>query len=373
MEKNPIEQSSERLLLNAEPFGFGPAVAVASIFPYLRKRFKHIGFVGKGHTLDVQRQLPYNATFDISNLSPDKEEERLKELASRYDVFFTAMDFPLAKKMREFGMQKTCRYDALTWYWPELPESLGDNDLYIAQNFFGVEERLSQNVGSFSNTEIVPPLIPERQKKKKGEYVLVNFGGLQNPFLSLEQTTMYARKIFASLLMIIPPDEKIMVATSKAIAERIGSPKLIHTREQMREILAKSKYAFMTPGLGNIYDSAVYGVPTIWLPPANDSQGRQVELLQQNNVVDGGVDWSDIGPAIDYNDEQENILRQISAAVHEATLDLLMLNLKRELPKVQHFDGSRTSLLLDRFGVNGETKVAEIIYEFAEKPLSSLT
>jgi len=37
MDRKNIKKSKQRLLLNAEPFGFGPAAAIASFFPYLKK------------------------------------------------------------------------------------------------------------------------------------------------------------------------------------------------------------------------------------------------------------------------------------------------------------------------------------------------
>lgn len=362
-----MEPSNTRLLLNAEPFGFGPSVAVASIFPYLRKRFKNVGFVGKAHTLDVQRKLPYNATFDISNLRPDEEKARLKEIAGNYDLFFTAMDFPMAKQMRDLGIPKICRYDALAWYWPELPESLDTNDLYLAQNFFGVQERLAAQEGRFALAHVVPPLVPGKQTREKPDHVLINLGGLQNPLWTIEETTKYARKLIAALFDVIPATEKVMIATSKAIAERVGSPKLIYTREEMRAILGRSKYAFMTPGLGNIYDSAVYDLPTTWLPPANDSQGQQLDLLRKHDMLDGSVDWNDAGQSIDYYEQQALVLEKISRAVREATIGDLSHSLQSEHDKINTSRASNTSKLLDRFGTNGEESVADLIYQFAQQ------
>lgn len=363
---NRIETSSERLLLNAEPFGFGPAVAVASIFPYLCQKFEHIGFVGEAHTLDVQRQLPYNATYDLSGLSEAEKTAQLKQLTTKYDIFFTAMDFPLAKRMKELGMKKISRYDALTWYWPQLPEGLGGQDLYLAQNFFGVKERLAGNLSRFSDAHIVPPLIPEKQPRE-GEHVLINLGGLQNPSWTLDQTTKYARKLISALFEIIPEKEKVRIATSQAIAERIGSPNLIYTREEMKEILATSKYAFMTPGLGNIYDSAVYGIPTVWLPPANDSQGQQLALLKSHGLLDGSVDWTDLGHPIDYHETQQTILQTIITAVRSATFEALSANLQKEHSKIENKHTGATSYLLEQFGSNGEAHVADLVYQFAQK------
>jgi hypothetical protein len=66
MAKKNTEQTKQRLLLNAEAFGFGPTAAIADCFPFLKERFSTIGFIGSGHTLDLQRPLAYDAIHDVS-------------------------------------------------------------------------------------------------------------------------------------------------------------------------------------------------------------------------------------------------------------------------------------------------------------------
>src|SRR5690242_5854427 len=54
------EVSKKRVLVTAEPFGFGPSAAAAHFFPYLRPLVQHLAYAGSGHTLDIQRQLGYD-------------------------------------------------------------------------------------------------------------------------------------------------------------------------------------------------------------------------------------------------------------------------------------------------------------------------
>ena len=68
-----------KLLLNAEPFGFGPTAAIASFFSYLRKDFKFLGYLGKGHTLDLQMTLAYDAIYDVS----DSSDAKIKKIMSQ--------------------------------------------------------------------------------------------------------------------------------------------------------------------------------------------------------------------------------------------------------------------------------------------------
>jgi len=106
-----MKNTSTRLLLNAEPFGFGPTAAIATFFPTLRDAFDVVSFAGKGHTLDLQWKLPYDQVHDISVSS----DEEIKNIVKQYDVVFTALDFEFAKISKAQGV-KTIIYDPLTWY-----------------------------------------------------------------------------------------------------------------------------------------------------------------------------------------------------------------------------------------------------------------
>src|SRR3989338_2071515 len=101
MGKSHMQRSRIKLLLNAEPFGFGPTAAIASFFPHLRKRFACIGYMGKGHTLDLQSDLEYDEIIDISQY----KEDEIKNKLANYDLFVTAMDFDMANLAKAGGLK----------------------------------------------------------------------------------------------------------------------------------------------------------------------------------------------------------------------------------------------------------------------------
>jgi hypothetical protein len=181
-----------------------------------------------------------------------------------------------------------CIYDPLTWYWKTIPAVVRDVDLYIAQNFFGVEERLKSAEFAAANCQTVAPIVgqqPDNQSNGKADstkdLVLVNLGGLSNPLWTGNEALTYARQILEAVLPTLA-GQKVVVAANSAISAalaHLGAKNL--SREQMQVVLQQAKYALMTPGLGNIYDAARFDTPTIWLPPANDSQGQQLALLNQ--------------------------------------------------------------------------------------------
>ncbi len=279
--------NKKRLLLNAEPFGFGPTAAIADCFPFLREHFSKVGYVGVGFTLDLQRPLPYDSLHDVTGVSQELLDAVLADIFSQYDVFLTALDFGMAEKAKAAGLTVII-YDPLTWYWKTIPPVVKDADLYIAQDFFGVRERLEQEAHLFNaeRVRVVPPIIGDvAHAPGERDTVLLNLGGLNNPFWSAEGTLAYARLIVEAFASVAGNVEVIITANKCIAANALIAQELAEfgvknlSRAEMQEVLKGAKFALMTPGLGNVYDAARFDIPTIWLPPANDSQGQQLFML----------------------------------------------------------------------------------------------
>lgn len=211
MAQNAMTKSSPRLLLNAEPFGFGPTAAIASFFPHLREEFSTIGYVGKHHTLDLQRSLPYDNIHDVSCMEKDERAEVLLPIFEQYDVFLSAMDYKMVELAQQAGL-KVFYYDALSWCWPEIAPGVQKADIYMGQNFFGVEERLKEVFGRSANAYTVSPIVPVAQTKNEKEHILINLGGLQNPFWPVEDIVVFAERIIDIVMEVIPENETIKIA-----------------------------------------------------------------------------------------------------------------------------------------------------------------
>jgi hypothetical protein len=374
MEPPATDKMPLRLLLNAEPFGFGPTAAIAGFFPHLREHFEKIGFAGKRHALDLQRGLPYDAIHDVTD---GKEAEVMAPVFAQYDILLTAMDDKVAALAKDAGL-KVFYYDALAWYWPEIPESAKNTDLYLAQDFFGVKERLTEAFnGAAAESHIVSPIAPQAPLSQEKTHVLINLGGLQNPFTPVADVVAYARAVIASLRNAIPATENIVIAGSQAVADQLQDEGVkTFPREDMMEVLAGAKLAFMTPGLGNIYDAATFNIPTVWLPPANDSQGRQLELLKKHGMLDAAMDWQDVsGGAIDYAAEQSSVLTKIAEVSRALSADKDMQARLTTLADahytaLQGQTDSKAAQLIKRFGIGGEEQVVAHVVRKARQYLA---
>ncbi|WP_228979239.1 hypothetical protein [Streptomyces sp. DH12] len=394
-----------RVLLNAQPFGFGPSAAAAVMADELAGRCGGLGYVGGDHTLDLQHVPPYAEVHDVTGASEAAALARLRALAARYDVLLTAMDFTVAGLARRAGLGVVV-YDALAWYWPRIPPVARDAAvLYVAQDFFGVRERLAADPVLAGRAVVVPPIIvPGPPWRPGGDYVLVNLGGLHHPLWRRSDAFAYARLAVAAVRAGTPPDLPVVVAASGTTARALHGPAgggavqgdggggtggcgtgdgegggtvvadgttVVGTygRQEVLRLLRGAAYTCMTPGLGNVYDAAATGVPTVWLPPANNTQGLQAVSLARHGCCDARVDWADLGRPVDYRAPESEVVARLAAAVREADGDgALRARLAGRLAEAAASLGGgpgRARSLARRFGHGGARETADAVVEWA--------
>jgi len=361
---------SSRLLLNAEAFGFGPSAAIADFFLLLRQKFHYIAFIGEKHTLDLQKNLPYDAIYDLEDA---EVQQNLNQIICDHTLFMTSSDFNMAEQVVNLGVT-TIIYDPIAWFWPSFPEFLNKNNVfYVAQNFFGVEDRLEKEKTHIANMRIVPPIVRIIKADHKENIGLVNLGGIGNPLWSHEEEVLYAKLIIGTLRKILPANESIIFATSKKIVDSLHDPQVkTYERSFINSLLPQVKYAIMTPGLGNIYDAARYNIPTLFIPPANDSQGIQLQLMHAHGMTDEAIQWSDIFPdeGHQYGSDQNKNLQFISDAINRVlnneNLNQKFVELCRTaFHRLQGLHHSKTAAVIERFGCGGCEEVVNVVDSIA--------
>ncbi|MFV8132895.1 hypothetical protein [Streptomyces syringium] len=363
--------AAPRLLLNAQPFGFGPAAAMSILAAELAPVCERLAYIGSGHTLDLQKEPPYHAVHDTTGRSPDELRALLRDLAPRYDVFVTAMDFEMAEPALRAGFDVAV-YDALTWYWPALPDVAHEAVLYLAQDFFGVRERVAADPALRGRAVIIPPAIARGPDWRPGRHVLVNLGGLHNPYWLPDDAVAYARLMLTAVRASVPAGRSLVLAASRTVAAGLGDPDVgTYDHATMLDLMGTAAYACMTSGLGNIYDAAATGVPTLWLPAANDSQPAQARLLCRNGYCDACLGWADIGLPVDDRAPTPAVSQAISRVVREVSderhLRARLTSRLAELTAGLGLTPGRARGLTDRFGQGGMHQAAEAIVRWFER------
>lgn len=355
---------NQKLLLNAESFGFGPTAAIADFFYILRKKFRFLAYIGAKHTIDLQKNLKYDEIIDSTNYSKDD----FLNVLNKYDLFCTACDIENAKIAISVNMP-TIFYDPLLWYWPKkiLTIASNPNTLYLAQNFHGVSEAISNHL-ALNRVQVVPPLVNGSYitNINKKNLILVNLGGLSNPYWTDADVLCYATSIISAIRTTVNGRMDLIFCVNQKIASFLNMEDVKNiSRNQINKLLYSVKYAIVTPGLSNIYDLASFNIPSLYLPPTNNSQGRQMEMMTESGMIDVTIDWVDLGyPKINYLLPHSLTLPEISANVRLWNKNLLV---KVFSPKIEHLlqlTDSKSVELISRFGKGGINVIVEKILTF---------
>jgi hypothetical protein len=361
------------ILWNAEPFGFGPAAAIAKIAGRCRSQINKSTYLGDLHTLDLQTPAIYDTIIDCASLND--LDQWLAVAASEYDVFVTAMDFKLAERARAARLPVIV-YDALAWYWPDLSQLAAVADLYLVQDFIGVKKRLANT--RLPPTLVVAPLVSGNVSTpgagaRPRPRPLASFGGIANPIWDEDAGDTYVT-VMARALAAIPNLQVIGARRYAPLCLAAGIANYTTASPSESEALfAAASVIAATPGLGNLYGAAAADKPFIPLPPVNDSQGQQLHLLTQAGYLTSALDWHQIlgTPAIDYTAPQTTVLTAIARSCHLLEVDKdsqTQLACELELRFARAADGrARLRPLVDDYGCDGDVECAAHILAFADK------
>ncbi len=358
-----------KILIWTSSFGFGPSAAAANFHGHLRTFFDHIGFAGKGHAFDLQRNLRYEALYDTAQM----DENDIGRMLEEYDYVLICGSLKKAKIAKKAGL-KVFFYDDIAWAWPDetIKQLIETSDLYFAQDFFDVEERLAK-FSEARNVRIISPIVCrdwfEERSGRDDEYIVLNFGGLQNPLIDTKDMALYATQIAQSAHAAFP-GKRIVMCGSNAIARALPElPVQTIPYHDMPEFLSKAEFAMMTPGLGNIHRAAASNIPTIWLPPANATQGIQLNHLEKYGFTDASLDWSKFTDSqLDYRGDEAQVMQSISAVwnrliTEPSAQNALTSQMREAAAGLQLTKSSKVSAVLDYFSSNGGAEMCKWIIE----------
>lgn len=298
-----------RVVVNAEPFGFGPAAAIATIAAELRPLLPVLDYLGSGHTLDLHGRIAYDRV-----IKPE-QGELLPDLLSSYDLVVTATDFRVAEAACIAGVPVII-WDMLAWQWPTLPEIVRRSHLYLCQDFFGVAKRLERDLGHATNWQIVPPLLPSADLEQPRRGAIVSLGGIENPFVprSIYQAAITIMVDQVRFALDVNGIELTLVLGPGSILNSLSIHAATVLPQSSVRSLASSALSIMTPGLANMYEASHFARSVIWLPPLNNTHGAQLRELRERGEAHYSLDWDQIDRslAVDYQRPQEECMRAIS-------------------------------------------------------------
>jgi hypothetical protein len=310
---------AQRALFIAEAFGYGPASKLLVLlrnFP--RGPRDHWTFLGNGCAFELCQHGPFDQFVQAEPTKLGKLNCRPLDLAS-FDVMVSAMEFAPIETARQTGL-KTIIFDSLFWMWPELPPALQLADLYLCQNYLGVRERRNTS-RSDRNLLIVPPLtFAEKPEGTRGDVVILNLGGMDNPHAPHDLVLAYA---FCMVDVIVALCEELKLTVEvygrswviESLRRRFPNTSTIFASLPLEQFIGRLRVArclVTSPGLEVLYEAFTLGVPAFLLPAQNNSQAYQARQLLNEIRLLSGVQWHELlgESALHFERRPEEVIRE---------------------------------------------------------------
>lgn len=137
-----------KVLAITQNFGFGPTSMLNRALNLLPENCEIDGYIPEHLEPIIDRRLGVQI---IGHDLPD-----VSALKDNYDIAVVACDYEIARKLHK-KIKKVIIFDMLFWFWPTIDEIVNRDVLVIAQNFFGVKER----VNGMPSIKVVGPIVPD--------------------------------------------------------------------------------------------------------------------------------------------------------------------------------------------------------------------
>lgn len=318
----------DTVIFISNPFGFGPAGKTIILIQELRRKWNgRIVYIASQKCLDI---LPRELRDSIDVIEAD--ERNPDDLSNILVEFVSAMVVVVLNRSavhtaRSLGM-KTFFVDSLSWMWDEIPSEYLSANIYYYYNIFGTPEQLSD----LENARSVSPILgalPSRQIGPRN--ILIHIGGFSNPFAKDNEGYLC---LLADLINKIDSNYNVTVAGGKSSIDflaKISRDKntefVVVGRDAFLKKLAQSERFITTSGSTAVFEAFAIGTPTVFLPPTNLSQWKQLRLLSMRNAAPLQMAWekyTDVPNNLDLLSEKEAL--NVFARLPETILNTPTVN-----------------------------------------------
>lgn len=313
-----------KLILTAENFAFGPIGKLLNVADLLKEQGHEMKFIGFGTSLQLAKHFPFNAVHEIDT---DNKASilALEAIMVKGDILISSMDLASVIVAKKLG-KPVVWIDCLFWFWDSIPEPLFDIDLYIRER--SMDDSINDAKYSFKikNLYNVGPIIGRVKDIKRKRQALISYGGGEAYYwYKASIDTNYPFVMTNILLNYVnwTQFDKIIVATNERIAAELVKrfPQapfefVCLPYERFLLELAQSEVALITPGLVTAETVFELGIPTIFLPPSNNSQYVQLDEFRECGLAPASVHLSDFMNKLELREKKlhesmQEVLRQL--------------------------------------------------------------
>lgn len=295
-----------RVVVTAEPFGFGPASKMLAVAARLKKLGADVTVVARGTANEL---AVAGGLAALPERSP-----AARSAIDQADACLNVMNFDFTMS-HDAGDLPTVYLDTLFWFWRHDPWASLRAAAYFAQWFPGVGLAVARASGRGGPTvEIVGPILPVVPKGSaaREDMILVNFGGLDSDYARVGLDTLFPRTVVEAILPVLRDRSRsrIVVAggasTVAAVRDLIRPPDeaACLSPSRFQEMLRRATLLITTPGLEVPIEAFVARTPTVFLPPFSPTQAHQLAVFRRAGLASNCIgDFSHWVLPHDHTDE----------------------------------------------------------------------
>ena len=321
-----MKNKKRTIIVISNPFGFGPTGKALAIMHQLQTSLSTtvevVYATGDKCHEPLSERLRNKIKIEKIN---ERDPNEISRILGKYNkpLVIVCLNRVAINTAKDLGVDAFF-VDSLTWLWKEIPKDYLRADIYYAYDIFDAKEK----VEGVENAKLIPPALgklPKPQINKK-DLILIHIGGFTNPLIpgfSREYLIMLANAINnfvdkkKSTKIIVTGGTEPLVFLKSYIKK--GDNVLINTlpREKFLSILNKSSLFVTTSGLMATLEAFALKTFTVFLPPINLSQWKQLNLFAKTGSAPLRIEWEhycSINWNFDLLDEREAIPKFIELA-----------------------------------------------------------
>jgi hypothetical protein len=368
-----------RILCDAIAFCYGPAAALIALIETLHAN-NPTAFTFDVLATGSTRELLARSFLPVNLLDVDSGDRgQLRGLdTSKYDAFINICNPYSFEQLRSPDL-RTVYLDFLLWMHEGRAATHFAADLYIAENYPGTREWVSNRGKEIRNLKVVPPVIqPARYNPSEGK-LLVGLGGLLSTLTPLGPAANYSSFVVSQIIEAARGTrfKQIVVACGESVMRTIGprfnQPGLSFesfSHDAFLEQLSSAEAFVSHPGLYAVFEATLGGVPTALLPASNYTQVLQLRHYRRIGLASYSFSWEDLGLTPIQGDlpEAEGVkatIEQINEAQEDAKCASVLRSMLGSFLDLESTTlnevGLRQRSISSQFGKDGPAHAARVL------------
>ena len=308
--------AKKTILLQAAPFCYGPISTTLNVARVLGQFDHRLLAIEEGPTGELVRRSGFRMERVAVPTCPLSQE--LLNVIDQADLVVSNTDPVFAAACLERGARVVV-LDTLFWMWDKLDSALLDCELYIVQDFYGVDEQV-ERLGRPRNFLRVGPLVrpqdPPVSQTRRENLIHVSLGGCDCLLVDPAQDP-YPATILESIKEVLTTGSEIVLSTGERTARSLEprdnrfKVSTLSNRDHL-EVMRRAKAILLSPGLTGTMEVLEAETPVFFLPPQNYSQVLQLKAYRKASAAPFSFTWSDVYPEFDlpfYLPEEEAVNR----------------------------------------------------------------